>query len=260
MPETLELPVISFEAVPQGPIGIPLSPAAISLEAMTPGAAQVVVGALRQLESQVLDPLLYGTSTQDLPAVFQGVYHRFVPAYLSAILAILAGVEQDPQRVAALASRGFAEARRTLRDRGPARIGHVATEAALMGLETMMRVTRRAIVTPAAVISASPQDLVSRWVPLALAHALTLFAVTSFLSRDEQLRGGASNASVLAKWSKQYAVQVYDLSKSLGLLASTVASGTLPSGSDEEGLQLANEGLDHYRELLDREETADGRE
>ena len=254
----LDLPVIPPQAVTQPPVGIPLSRAALEHEAMPPGSLQVLDGVFRQIENLVLEPLLYGAKPAELSTTFVRQYRRFVPAYISGIMALVAALDQDPQRVWALAMRGFSEASRTLRERGRDRIGAEPTLAALMAIDTMTRVTHRAISSPVELVSSGQKEIVNQWAPLALSHVLCLIAVISFLSRDEQLPGGAVNASVLAGWSKGYAMQVHHLSKSLRLLTPAAPLGPLPTEGDEENQRLADAGLEDYRQLLAQEETALG--
>ncbi|HEV2448459.1 MAG TPA: hypothetical protein VGS58_21145 [Candidatus Sulfopaludibacter sp.] len=57
------------------------------------------------------------------------------------------------------------------------------------------------------------------------------------------------NAAALAHWSRSYAVRVYHLSKTLGLLKASPRTAPIGS-SDEEDEILAAAGLDDYVEAL----------
>ncbi|MGH7406542.1 MAG: hypothetical protein ACREKF_00820 [Candidatus Methylomirabilales bacterium] len=184
----------------------------------------------------------------------QRLYPSFVQHYLSATLVLAGALEDDPQRMGVLASPGFAEAHRTLTDRGAERIGREATTAALMGLDTMARIGRRALRGWGQAPRAT-EDVLHPWASIAFASMLSILAVTSLLSRDEQLRGGAGNATVLAYWSKGYAVNLYDLSNRLGLLQPAPPLGPLPEESDEEDTLLSQAREEDYLKLLADEDS-----
>ena len=255
MATILEVPKIQQREAAT-PVAIPLFQAGIGAGSISQGAAQALEGTIKQMNTTALEPLLYGAKLDELSATFVRLYHRFAPVYLSALTVLAEAFERDPQRLAALAAHGFAEAHRTLRSRGPERIGQEATTAALIGLDTMARIIRRAISTPADGTIGASEHALNQWAPLALAYQFALAAIMSFLSRDEQLRAGAENARTLALWSKAYAVQVFHLSKQLGLLPAASARRPIPNASDEEDLLLANAGLAEYWKLLDHEEDA----
>jgi hypothetical protein len=258
MTTTLELPEVPAQAARRPPVTIAFSPAAMRRgevrSALPPPVLQAIDGLFTQMENQVIEPLLYGVQVNDLPAAFQRQYPQFVPLYTAVIGTVLSAFEQDPQRLLTVATGGLVDVARTLQEVGPARIGREPTLAALIGLQTIARVAQRTI-TRSGGIPPLPEREVAEWGSFAFAHMLSLFAVTSFLAHDEPLRGGVVNASVLARWSKEYAMRVYHLSKSMGLLRPVDASAPIPAESDEEDLRLANAGLEHYRELLAREET-----
>ena len=88
-------------------------------------------------------------------------------------------------RMSVVAPLGFAEANRTLRDRGPERIEREATTAALMSLDTMSRIGRRAL-SGWDQSSRATENVLHEWASIAFAYLLSILAVTSFLSRDEQ--------------------------------------------------------------------------
>lgn len=261
MPTTIVPPTFSVSGPAFPPIGIPFFPGGISrdvLERVLPPAIVKLIEALvGQIESEVVDPLLYGTPPEQLGKTFEQVYRKFVPQYLSAAYVLVSQLDRNPQQLTTFAAQGFFAADRTLRERGPALIGPEATTAALMGLAIMTRITRRAIATPAAIVAKAPQDAASQWAFHALAHLLTLTTVVSFLSREEHLRGGGINASILAHWSRNYAQHVYHLSKRVGLVTPTGPTAPIPSENDEENQWLAEAGLNTYRDLLTSED-ADG--
>lgn len=259
MPTTLELPVIPSRGVEKSLVAIPLSPTAIEREALRrllpPAELQVLEALTGQIEGRVLDPLLYGASAQELVPTFERLYPQFINYYHSATLVLAGALEGDPQRLSALASLGSAEAKRTLIELGPEKIGREPTNAALVGLETMVRVARRAL-QGLGQVDLAAADLAAQWVSTALAYMLSIGAVTHFLSRDEQLRGGATNAVWLSYWSKEYAVSVYDISKRVGMLKATPLTGPLPKASDEQDILFAEAGAESYLELLAEEENS----
>jgi hypothetical protein len=264
MTTTLELPEVPAQAARRPPVTIAFSPAAMRRDAVRaafpPPVLQAIDGLFTQMENQVLEPLLYGVPVHELPAAFQRQYPRFGPLYTAIIGTVLSAFEQDPQRLLTVATGGLVDVARTLQEAGPQRIGREPALAALIGIQTIGRVALRTIARLGTELPPVPDRVIAEWGSFAFAHMLSLFAVTSFLAHDEPLRGGAVNASVLARWSKEYAGRVYHLSKSMGLLRPAVAPGPIPTESDEEDLRLANAGLEHYRELLAREEIGDGRQ
>ncbi len=261
MPSVVGLPEIAQSRFPPASVG-PFMPPTTRLreevrQALSPGLLGVLDGLAAQIQTQTLDPLLFAGSREELAKTFQRAYPKFRDQYLSMTLALWAAVEEDPQRFSAVVIPAFEESRDILRGRGRRYLGQDATLAALMGLDTIMRVSRATTkLLEQEKIEAVQLDEKSaqEWATWIIAYFMAASGVLSSLAVGEQLRGKRENVGQLAYWSKDYAVKVYHITKEIGLLQTPPHSGLLHQASDEEDFLLAEAGLDDYREFLLKDE------
>lgn len=263
MLDAIALPAIHFRRVPPPAVGLAMPPTHTIggelRQALPVATVEALDGLVAQTQAQILDPLLYATSVEQLTRTFEQLYPKFWNHSFSLILTLWAAVEEDPQRFFVLTTPGFEESQDILRERGPRLIGQDATLAALFGLHTITRVSQAAtkLLEPKPVLAVQlNEDLAKEWQEWIIAYGMAVSGVLFSLISGKRLRGRRDNIVHLAYWSKTYAVKVYDLTKRLGLLQPMAPPGPLPEASDEEDLLLAEAGLDDYRQLLEEEEEA----
>jgi hypothetical protein len=212
--------------------------------ALPPSTIEALLGLGKQLESDVLEPLIQAETTDDLSSLFQRLHPRFTLYYLAIGLGMLAALEGVDWRLRPLTAQAFREAEDVLLTRGPGRIGRDATLAAVLGVRTVARIAR------AIGDQDPPESLTGEWTANFVAYMLASFALVFGLTRAEPSGHVARNLAILANWSKHYAVRLHTLSRKIGLLRAVTAPGSTKEGSDADDLLLANTGLEDYPALL----------
>lgn len=219
-----------------------------------PPVVQALNGLWQQMEAEALMPLFFADRTA-LAQQFQSVYPRFMSYYVSATLALLPSLK-DPSAASLIVDASFELLRAELRERGRARLGDDATLGALIGLHAMAGVlraaARRTVDSPEQREALEP--MAGGLVALSTAYWLTIFSVSFALSQGDRFAGRWENIAQLAWWSRGYAAQIHDLAKRHGLLRVPPPPGPLPEASTDEDSLLAEAGLEHWRELLARDE------
>jgi hypothetical protein len=208
-----------------------------------------------QVGVEILDPLLFAASAEELASTFKRVFPKFRDYYASTVLIIWGALQDDPQRFSALTLRSFQESEHLLRSRGPHWIGQDASLNALHGLSTIIRIAKAAIVLfdkeRSTDLQPSGSD-VEPWANSIIAYAMafsSVLACLNALSSGRAISAKLDNVAALANWSKKYAVQAYHLTKSMGLLKAVVPSA--PAGPcEEEDLILAEAGIESYADAL----------
>jgi hypothetical protein len=217
-------------------------------------------GSANQIAAEIFDPLLCATTVEQSARTFERVFPRFRDYYASTLLLLWGFVQEDPQRFSALTIRSFEEAEGSIRSNGPRWIGQDASLNALQGLATITRVAKEAtrLFDPKEP-GQLPADAsaVEPWagaiVGFAMAFSAVLAALTAF-SNGRKTSARLENAAALAHWSKRYAVQVYHLTKELGILRPAPIAHVGVSPSDPEDAVLAGSGLDDFAQMLAEED------
>lgn len=188
------------------------------------------------------------------------MFFRGLDYYLSTLLILWGFVQEDPQRFSALTMRSFEESESLIRSNGPRWIGQDASLNALQGLATITRVAKAATRLfdpkesaglPAGASAAEPWA--SSIVGFAMAFSAVLAALTA-LTNGRKTSAKLENAAALAHWSKRFAVQVYHLTKELGILRLAPIAHLGVSPSDTEDAVLAKSGLDDFARMLREED------
>jgi hypothetical protein len=208
-----------------------------------------------QIQVEILDPLLYAPSIEQLARTFGCVFPKFRDYYVSTVLIMWGFLQEDAQRFSALTIRGFQQSEALIRARGSHWIGHNASLNALHGLVTIIRIAKAAT---RLVDRERPAELhanesrAEQWENSIIAYAMAFSSVLAALTALENgrtLSPKLENVASLAHWSKSYAAQAYHLTKALGLLKTSRSVAPVGTG-DEEDAVLAEVGLDAYLEAL----------
>ena len=208
-----------------------------------------------QIAVEILDPLLCAASVEQLARTFERVFPKFRDYYVSTVLIMWGCLQEDAQRFSVLTIRSFQESESLIRSRGPHWIGPDASQNALHGLATIIRIAKVATKLFDQETSAElrvNESHAEPWANSIIAYAMafsSVLASLTALANGRTTSGKLENVAALAHWSKSYAVQAYHFSKLIGLLKIAPAHGQV-CPSDEEDLVLAEAGLDSYAEVL----------
>lgn len=260
MSAALILPIVPVGRTASATVGLP-APATAALgvelrQSLPLGLVEALDKIGQQIELEILGPLLCAASIDQSLKTFERVFPKFRDYYLSTILIMWGFLQEDPQRFSALTIRSFQESESLIRSSGPHWIGRDASLNAIHGLGTIIRVAKAATRLfddkssegESAIDTSDAESWANSIIAYVLAFSSVLAALTA-LSSGRPTSARLENVAALAHWSKSYAMHAYHLTKGLGLLRSTRATGTI-SASDEEDLVLAEAGLDSYAEAL----------
>lgn len=218
--------------------------------AVPPTTAEIMDAARRQIETEVLTPLLYAPDLQRLGADFVALYPKFEKLYMSVWFAVGATPEVET-RLPALAIQALEKLRDSLRQKGPRWLGTEASAAGLLGLYAITSVT--ALVRRAREI---PQEAAIEVSQLVIAYMMSFAAVDFAVSAEhDDKRGRRECAIQLALWSKAYALRAYALiAKELRLSTQGPPGGKrVPEASTPEDLEFAAVALREYQRLIAEE-------
>jgi hypothetical protein len=207
-----------------------------------------------QIEVEILDPLLCADSAEQLAKTFERVFPKFRDYYISTLLITWGVLQEDAQRLSSLTIRSYEESEDFIRSRGPHWIGREASLNALHATATMIRIAKAAARLFDVERSVDPHADGDAWANSMVAFGLAFSAVLVSLTALENGRTSSSkfeNVSILAHWSRGYAVQAYHFTKRLGLVKPVRPTAPI-APSDEEDTFLAEAGLDEYAEALAR--------
>ncbi len=260
---TLTLPVLSGGRIGSATMGPPVPSTALGTE-LRQSLPPTLVGALDRISDQIaveiFDPLLCAATVEQSARIFERLFPRFRDYYVSTLLILRGFVQEDPQRFSALTIRSFEEAEGLIRSNGLQWIGQDASLNALQGLGTITRVAKAAtrLFDPneAGQLRADTsvaEPWASAIVGFAMAFSAVLAALTA-LTKGRKTSARLENAAALAHWSKRYAVQVYHLTKELGIIRPTPSAHVGVSPNDPEDAVLAGSGLDDFARMLAEED------
>jgi hypothetical protein len=165
---------------------------------------------------EILEPLLYAASVEQMAATFGRLFPTFRDYYLSTLLILLGSLKEDPRRLASLTILSFGESERLLRTQGPRWIGQEATLNALHGLATITRIVK--VQFGANTLGAEP--LANAIVAYTMAFSCILSALNA-MSNGSASPVRLENTALLSNWSRSYATAAFHRAKFLGLLKIT---------------------------------------
>lgn len=204
----------------------------------------------RQVETEILKPLLYAPDFEELGKEFTRLFAPFSDLQNSMFFLIY-GVLTNVSDFFLLSASALDIFKRDLESRGSETIGEVATNDALLALRIMNLVTRRIakIVEAGHSIDAEERDL-QQFRNRITACSVANLCVWYYLSQSE---GRQENVRVLAYWSRHHAAGVYRFAKALRVVEVPTSIGEIPQ-PDEEDLRLAEAGLEDFVTRLAQEE------
>lgn len=256
MTPTLALPETPTERVPTS-VGLPLAPGTSADQELRRTVPATITSALdsiwQQTQAEVLEPLLYTPDGDELVKTFQSVYPTYWRHHVSASLLILGGVGGDLRRLFVVTTRALEFTDLVLQDRAAAWIGEDAANASLLALRTIRRAARGMAIGLGTRLPAPGEQRDDAWRTNFVAYAMVTSAILYAIA-DGRHRGRMENARTLAYWSRGYAMQAYHSAKVLGLIRPAPATGAFVGGHDEQGVLLAEMGVNDYREMLDTED------
>jgi len=255
---TLILPMLPAGRMASAAVGPPVPTSALGRE-LRQSLPPTLIDALDRISDQiaveVFDPLLCATSVERSARTFEQVFPKFRDYYASTLLILWGFLQEDPQRFSALTIRSFEESESLIRASGSHWIGQDATLNALQALATITRVAKSAVRLLDSKAASDIQGNASSgeaWANSIIGFVMAFSAVLSVLTalaNGRKTSARLENAAALAHWSRNYAVRVYHLTKTLGLLKTTPAAAPIGSSEAEDEI-LAESGLDSYAEAL----------
>lgn len=262
MSATLILPMLPSGPSASAAVGPPVPASALGTElraSLPPTLVDALDSIGDQIAVEVFDPLLCAASVERSARTFEQVFPKFRDYYASTVLILWGFLQEDAQRFSALTIRSFEESESLIRASGPHWIGQDATLNALQALATITRVAKAAVRLfdgKTARDIRGDESSGDAWANSIIGFVMALSAVLSALTtfaNGRKTSARLENAAALAHWSRNYAVRVYHLTKTRGLLKTTPAAA--PIGlSEAEDEVLAEYGLDSYAEGLAKDD------
>ncbi|MFN7924560.1 MAG: hypothetical protein U0Q16_30945 [Bryobacteraceae bacterium] len=218
--------------------------------AMPPDLLEAIVKISKQLDFEVIDPILSAPTPAESGEMFHRLLPRFFHYYMSMFELVLAhGL--DTARLADLTQASYKTSEALVSEIGPGWLGEEAALSAVFGLSTMAHVSKVALTRA---LPAGDPETANRWVSMIFSYILVstcLLSAIHELSKGNQTKARPEIGVELAKASEAFALEAYRLSKQLGLLEPVAIAGEI-APSEEEDIALVNAGLAEWVAGIDR--------